>query len=285
MKRQLSIDRILSVTDIRSVSSDWYSELSISKLGFIYCQAGCIEITSGNRCYVIRPGDAYVYTFSTFVHTMHKSNDVEGLVVDVDLNFILPIINKVLNVESQQALSNQPFITLTPKQRNRLDSLLCSLTDAIQEERAQQDNLSYKNLQQELIKSLGQTLCYEIVGIYLCNTPQTPLRQDKKDGIVFKFILSLYRYYRQEREVAFYAKKQNLTPRYFSAIIKQKTGETAQQWIVRFVITEAEQLLENTDLSVKEIATRLSFSTQSVFGKYFKLYVGMSPKAYKNKVY
>ena len=35
--------------------------------------------------------------------------------------------------------------------------------------------------------------------------------------------------------------------------------------------------------SIKEIATKLNFPTQSFFGKYFKQYVGISPKEYRNK--
>ena len=45
-----------------------------------------------------------------------------------------------------------------------------------------------------------------------------------------------------------------------------------------YVITEAKYLLDNTDLSIKEIATKLNFPTQSFFGKYFKQYVGISPR-------
>ena len=71
----------------------------------------------------------------------------------------------------------------------------------------------------------------------------------------------------------FYARMQHITPRYFSAIIKEKTGDSALQWIVRMVITEAKQLLEESDLSIKEIADQLNFPTQSFFGKYFKQYV------------
>ena len=52
----------------------------------------------------------------------------------------------------------------------------------------------------------------------------------------------------------------------------------------RNVITEAKYLLDNTDLSIKEIATKLNFPTQSFFGKYFKQYVGISPKEYRNKL-
>lgn len=73
-------------------------------------------------------------------------------------------------------------------------------------------------------------------------------------------------------------------PRYFSSVIKEKSGSSALQWIIQNVITEAKYLLDNTDLSIKEIATKLNFPTQSFFGKYFKQYVGISPKEYRNKL-
>ena len=40
----------------------------------------------------------------------------------------------------------------------------------------------------------------------------------------------------------------HITPRYFSTIIKEKSGNSALQWIVQMVITEAKQLLEGSDL-------------------------------------
>ena len=96
-------------------------------------------------------------------------------------------------------------------------------------------------------------------------------------------MITLFQYYHQEHDVTFYADKQCLSPRYFSAVIKEKSGNSALQWIIQMVITEAKQLLENTDLSIKEIAAKLNFPTQSFFGKYFKQYVGISPKEYRNK--
>lgn len=38
---------------------------------------------------------------STLVHLLHKSEDAEGIMVEVDFYYILPIVNKVINVESQ----------------------------------------------------------------------------------------------------------------------------------------------------------------------------------------
>ena len=47
------------------------------------------------------------------------------------------------------------------------------------------------------------------------------------------------------------------------------------------MIGEMKQMLETSDMSIKEIAMTMNFPTQSFFGKYFKQYVGISPKDYR----
>ena len=142
---------------------------------------------------------------------------------------------------------------------------------------------TWQNLIIELLKSIGITACYEVLRAYFANRPLNPLPQEKKDVVFSNFMLNLFRYYRAQREVAFYADLQHLSPRYFSTIIKERSKKTPLQWIVEMVITEAKLLLEDSNLSIKEIAMQLNFPNQSFFGKYFKQYMNVSPKEYRDK--
>ena len=45
-----------------------------------------------------------------------------------------------------------------------------------------------------------------------------------------------------------------------------------------------EKMLRDTELSIKEIADRLSFPDQSTFGKFFKKHFGESPLGYRSKI-
>ncbi|MBR2073410.1 MAG: AraC family transcriptional regulator, partial [Alistipes sp.] len=47
------------------------------------------------------------------------------------------------------------------------------------------------------------------------------------------------------------------------------------------VVYEAKRLLKYSGLSIREIAIKLNFASQSFFGKYFKQRVGVSPSRYK----
>ena len=282
IEQQMPFRRILLTSDTFQILKEGQIISTFNKCGIFYCQRGSVEVSLEGCHYHIKPGDVYIYMASTLVHLMHKSEDAEGIMVEVDFYYILPIVNKVINVESQLFMRKNPCVSLSGEQCAHFEYLLNNLWDRINAEDCQKENVQYQHLKLELIKSMGQTICYEILNMYFTNQPLQPLQQGKKDVVFQNFMLSLFRFYRKERDVSFYARMQHITPRYFSAIIKEKTGDSALQWIVRMVITEAKQLLEESDLSIKEIADQLNFPTQSFFGKYFKQYVGVSPKEYRN---
>ena len=282
IEQQMPFRRILLTSDTFQILKEGQIISTFNKCGIFYCQRGSVEVSLEGCHYHIKPGDVYIYMASTLVHLLHKSEDAEGIMVEVDFYYILPIVNKVINVESQLFMRKNPCVSLSGEQCAHFEYLLNNLWDRINAEDCQKENVQYQHLKLELIKSMGQTICYEILNMYFTNQPLQPLQQGKKDVVFQNFMLSLFRFYRKERDVSFYARMQHITPRYFSAIIKEKTGDSALQWIVRMVITEAKQLLEESDLSIKAIADQLNFPTQSFFGKYFKQYVGVSPKEYRN---
>ena len=282
IEQQMPFRRTLLTSDTFQILKEGQIISTFNKCGIFYCQCGSVEVSLEGCHYHIKPGDVYIYMASTLVHLLHKSEDAEGIMVEVDFYYILPIVNKVINVESQLFMRKNPCVSLSGEQCAHFEYLLNNLWDRINAEDCQKENVQYQHLKLELIKSMGQTICYEILNMYFTNQPLQPLQQGKKDVVFQNFMLSLFRFYRKERDVSFYARMQHITPRYFSAIIKEKTGDSALQWIVRMVITEAKQLLEESDLSIKEIADQLNFPTQSFFGKYFKQYVGVSPKEYRN---
>ena len=282
IEQQMPFRRILLTSDTFQILKEGQIISTFNKCGIFYCQRGSVEVSLEGCHYHIKPGDVYIYMASTLVHLLHKSEDAEGIMVEVDFYYILPIVNKVINVESQLFMRKNPCVSLSGEQCAHFEYLLNNLWDRINAEDCQKENVQYQHLKLELIKSMGQTICYEILNMYFTNQPLQPLQQGKKDVVFQNFMLSLFRFYRKERDVSFYARMQHITPRYFSAIIKEKTGDSALQSIVRMVITEAKQLLEESDLSIKEIADQLNFPTQSFFGKYFKQYVGVSPKEYRN---
>lgn len=109
--------------------------------------------------------------------------------------------------------------------------------------------------------------------------------QQKPYEVLFeRFYQLIVRHYRESREVAFYADKLALTPKYFATVIKQTTGMTATEWINRYVLVEAKWLLrQDRQKSIQQIAYLLGFTEQASFSRFFKSYEGVSPTEYRER--
>lgn len=78
------------------------------------------------------------------------------------------------------------------------------------------------------------------------------------------------------------AVQMNLDRRYLSRVFKSKTGETIQEYIIRFRIEKAKKLLEKSK-SVGEAARLCGYNDVCNFSKIFKKETGISPGKWKNK--
>lgn len=108
-------------------------------------------------------------------------------------------------------------------------------------------------------------------------------KKSKQEILVESFINCAYKNYKQHRDTEFYAGKLSLTPKYLSKIIKDNTGQSATEWINKYVVLEAKALLKSSDMTIQQVSNELNFPSQSFFGKYFKRHVGVSPKEYKKE--
>jgi AraC-like DNA-binding protein len=78
-----------------------------------------------------------------------------------------------------------------------------------------------------------------------------------------------------------FANELHLHPNYLNAVIKSKTGKTANDWISKRTLSMAKTLLKNSPLSAKEIAYRLGYSEPTHFSRFFKNQTGISPQDFR----
>ncbi len=81
----------------------------------------------------------------------------------------------------------------------------------------------------------------------------------------------------KNRSVAWWASQMNISPKYLSAVCREVGGKSARVMIAESVIQEAVRLLQNPNLTIKEISDKLGFVNQSHFGTFFKRHTGHSP--------
>ncbi len=97
------------------------------------------------------------------------------------------------------------------------------------------------------------------------------------------FLHHLYRNFRKERQIRFYANKLNISSVYLSRLVKEISGTTVNDHVTTLVYKEICNLLKQSDMTMGEIADELSFSDQSAMTNFFKQRSGMTPLAYRNK--
>ncbi|MDA3953745.1 MAG: helix-turn-helix transcriptional regulator [Bacteroidales bacterium] len=81
--------------------------------------------------------------------------------------------------------------------------------------------------------------------------------------------------------VKYCADAMNLSPNYFSDLLKSQTGKNTQEHIHYYLLEKAKNLLISSDKSINEIAYELGFEYPQNFSKLFKKKLGVSPTIYR----
>jgi len=77
------------------------------------------------------------------------------------------------------------------------------------------------------------------------------------------------------------ADRVHMSPRTFARRFRDETGTTPHQWIVQQRVQRAEELLEQTDLTVEQIAIEVGFGNAAALRHHFAQIRGTSPQHYR----
>lgn len=84
-----------------------------------------------------------------------------------------------------------------------------------------------------------------------------------------------------KNKVSDYAELLNISPNHLNKCVKSTTGKSANDLVNEMILLEAKVMLKQTNLSVKEIAYNVGKSEVSVFSRFFKTQIGISPSDYR----
>lgn len=99
-----------------------------------------------------------------------------------------------------------------------------------------------------------------------------------------RFVSLIAEHYRRQHDVAFYARRMAVTPRYLSQITKAVIHRTPKQVIDEYLLQKARQLLSTTQNTVQEISLGLGFSSQILFARFFRQREGCPPREYRRRM-
>jgi AraC-like DNA-binding protein len=106
----------------------------------------------------------------------------------------------------------------------------------------------------------------------------------RSDKILRDFTDLLKEHIMTETSVGFYAEKLCISKKYLSLIVKNKTRVSIGTIISIIRMETASRMLRDPEMTIQQIASAMSFSDQSSFGKFFKKHAGMSPLKYRQNL-
>lgn len=270
----LSDDLVITSLDAQHNTTAEYP-VTIDGFSVVIMMAGEAVVSIDMKNYQVRPNSIVFFNPGSIIRTVKCSANAAAFVlafsksfvneIQIDLSASLPVYMRfgkapVLQVSQQDVAEIRQLFQL-------VKAMLLS------------DKERYRH---EIIRSLFTTAFYLIIDINQ-REEHSEQKQGRCEVLFSEFMKLLEQYHKSQRNVGFYARQLNITPKYLSAAVKEVSGKTAARWIDESVILEAKTLLKYSGMSIQEIAYHLNFSTQSFFGKYFKLHTGTSPSRYKRK--
>ncbi|QQT33075.1 AraC family transcriptional regulator [Sphingobacterium multivorum] len=102
-----------------------------------------------------------------------------------------------------------------------------------------------------------------------------------KNKILEEFRRLVKENFKVQKKAFFYAKEMNISYNHLNNNCKKALSRTAAQLIYDQIIEEAKKLLDQSDLSVKEIAFELGFADSAYFTRFFKQQTSLTPSDFR----
>lgn len=238
--------------------------------------SGTARIKINGKLHELRPNTLFIFNENTVIEQVKASIRSSGYMITYSQQYLNSI-----HVDTQDLISiyhgflDEPCVQIAPEEAAYIHDI-SKLMRSVLCDYAPTSN------RQKIISSLFAAMFHFVMGILQKHTlPGHGSVSNRTDELFNKFLELLRQYCSTERSVEFYAMKMDITPKYLSLILKKKSGRNASKLIDEAVVYEAKRLLKYSGLSIREIALKLNFASQSFFGKYFKQRVGVSPSRYK----
>ena len=93
----------------------------------------------------------------------------------------------------------------------------------------------------------------------------------------------LENHYAEDISLEDVAEQVNISPQYFSKLIKKTTGFNFIDWLSMLRVKKAKELLTNSNLTVKEVCFMVGYKDPNYFSRIFKKRIGITPSEYVKK--
>ena len=248
---------------------------TVAAYGYTIVLQGWITMLyNGHEVYYTKD-DLIIYTPGMVVSVIAISNDYRGicLVTDKDFAFESPTIRDAIRAAYLPVVElSEPRLTLAEEDNHHLMELMGIIRRYL---------LSPDHpFRSECLRTTYGLFLLEL------NAIQERTIRDRRfpkriEELFFDFLRLVPVHFSEHHDVAFYASQLCITPRYLSQIVREVSGRTVVDYINQMLLMEASYLLQQTSLTIVQIADRLHFSEAASFTRFFTRMKGMTPREFR----
>ena len=244
-------------------------------LAILYCKQGKLQLTWNKRQLEMGSNDLLICMPHSLINHYLRSGDFQGKVLCISEHLFDELMLDCFRVEEHwwekySYVQSNPIHHLEERHTRLIDTYWQLLVQLLNDE-----NTAYHK---QVMRTIAQVAVYECLSYLEDRISVSSTEQVKGKANVFRRLINLVREQgATHRNVQWYADQLAITPKYLSLICKQESGHTALEIIHKVANEEILRLLEDSSLTVKEIAFRLNFSDLSQFCRYVRLNFGKTP--------
>lgn len=237
----------------------------------VYCTSGVGKGRINTNIYDLQPDSMMIVLPGQITELIDLSDDFRATYIIMSDEFVSSLgIGNTFSLNS--IVASSPKTVLQARAKEALESYLSMCRNLIPIE----NNPNRLEILQLLTKAFFLGLGYFLHG-------EREKSNSRNEELTTAFIKLVESNYTEHRELNFYAERLNITTKHLSRVVKETSGKSAMEWIEKHIALDAISQLLSSNTSVKEIAYRLNFPSQSCFGKYFNRVVGVSPTIYRER--
>ena len=244
-------------------------------VGIVICHQGMFRFCVDGTSFVASMGETVFLSLGILFHVSEVSADFRYTLLFYRVEQILHMLgNTVVSMRLYSTLYPQSCTVAHTEYEEMLTSYARMLLDLEQKEKHDTYSLHEQKL-------LLMAVTYRLCSIFSASFQKEGKEMRRKIETFEMLVKLIEENFMRERTVAFYADQLCLTPKYLSVIVKSVCGKTVQQLIFKAIIRRSIYLMKNTNMTIQQIASDLSFPNASSFGTFFKKHTGLSPKNYR----
>jgi len=241
----------------------------------ILMRRGTMRFSDGKNTFCSQPGDLVIWQMSNTIRDAEYSADFEA-----DVLLASPAFLQQYNPEMVWASKGFLFIRINPSIRLDDEGLRLMEDDfALFRCRLVQPDTAFKR---EVLGRAMQIFLFDLWTV--CQHGLSQMEpSDFAASLFLRFLSLASQHARTEREVAWYADRLCITPKYLSQVSRTMTSLPASQWIQFYATFELVSLLNDTTKTLGEVSDLMNFENISHFSRYTKRVLGKSPSEYRQK--